>query len=508
MTPAQAAPVAGARKALTQIDDLASAPEDSASGDRRTYRGRDLSEILPQIRAELGSDAIVTHQREGLVGGIGGFFAHRFIEVEAMSPPEQRATLDLYDGEAADPLTELDGVVAVQAREEADTGDFASALAVASRAQADPFDELTSAGSETEREALDSPAVELAAAPSQAIPEAQPEVRRVPAVPTYLAQQAPAAARPTAAVPAATPASPVPPAPAPRVSRENVEPRVDAPRPGGFRPAQEVAPVFIESATEQVQDTETAEVSDAADFMTARGISAAVAAELIADAYSHDLPFARAGGMRDALHACLSRRLPRHPGLPRAGAMVAVVGGGGSGKTHCVAALAASYANASALGVQAVVVGRGATGAELTALVGPHGVSVQAAERGSRAAVELATSRDGMLIVADTAAVSPANGEAIDELALELDGLAPEEVLVALPATSNPVAARQLLTAIASLRPTGLIVTHADETDQLGVAIELSLESGLPLVFIHDGVELPGALKPADPNAIAERLFA
>ena len=41
--------------------------QQSSSG-VRTYRGRTLEEILPQIRAELGADAIILREREGLVG--------------------------------------------------------------------------------------------------------------------------------------------------------------------------------------------------------------------------------------------------------------------------------------------------------------------------------------------------------------------------------------------------------------------------------------------------------
>ena len=40
----------------------------------RTYRGSSLEEILPRIRAELGPDAVITRRREGLTGGVGGFF--------------------------------------------------------------------------------------------------------------------------------------------------------------------------------------------------------------------------------------------------------------------------------------------------------------------------------------------------------------------------------------------------------------------------------------------------
>jgi flagellar biosynthesis protein FlhF len=49
----------------------------------RTFRGKSLEEILPRIRAELGPDAVITRQREGLSGGFGGFFQKQFVEVEA-----------------------------------------------------------------------------------------------------------------------------------------------------------------------------------------------------------------------------------------------------------------------------------------------------------------------------------------------------------------------------------------------------------------------------------------
>jgi flagellar biosynthesis protein FlhF len=51
----------------------------------KVFRGATLEEVLPQIRAELGPDAVVTRRREGVVGGIGGFFGRRCLEVEAVA---------------------------------------------------------------------------------------------------------------------------------------------------------------------------------------------------------------------------------------------------------------------------------------------------------------------------------------------------------------------------------------------------------------------------------------
>ncbi|MEZ5120018.1 MAG: hypothetical protein R2736_00310 [Solirubrobacterales bacterium] len=63
-----------------------SARSGDASGgpDQRTFRGRSLSEVLPQIKQELGEDAVAVEVRHGRTGGVGGFFAQRCVEVDAI----------------------------------------------------------------------------------------------------------------------------------------------------------------------------------------------------------------------------------------------------------------------------------------------------------------------------------------------------------------------------------------------------------------------------------------
>jgi hypothetical protein len=498
MTPAQTATPTDVRERHAGV---AAEPEQlsgaaGAEPERRTYRGRELAELLPRIRAELGPDAVVTCQREGLVGGIRGFFAQRFVEVEAMSAPPP-PLLDIYDGEDAEPPTaEFEAVTLTGADNFEETlvpgeGFFETLDGVVAISSGDDFASALAAASTT------SPAPEAAGARAGGRASAQPDSPLVFAAP---------------------PAAPAP-IDAPTLDRGAVGQPVAASPRAQARPVelpwssavQAADPMLLHSPSSAQAEIESAwlagESREAGEFLIARGISARLAEDLIGDARTHDLPFAGAGGMRDALCGALARRLPRHRGLPRGGALVAVVGAGGSGKTRCAAAIAASYQGASALDVRTVVLGRYDSGAELSSLVEPLGISVQTAERGSRAAVDVASARTGMLVVADTPTVSPADPAGIGMLAVELAALAPEEVLVTLPATSNAAAARQLLAAIAPLSPSGLIVTHADETDQLGTAVELSLESGLPLVYIHSGLELSGALAPADPTATAERLL-
>ncbi|MGH2885847.1 MAG: hypothetical protein ACRDPA_24665, partial [Solirubrobacteraceae bacterium] len=62
----------------------------------RTYRGRKLEDLIPQIRSELGPDAIILRQREGLMGGVGGFFAQKCVEVDAQAAPHM-PSIDIYD---------------------------------------------------------------------------------------------------------------------------------------------------------------------------------------------------------------------------------------------------------------------------------------------------------------------------------------------------------------------------------------------------------------------------
>src|SRR2546423_15193562 len=49
----------------------------------KTFRGLSLAEVEAKVRAELGDDAVIVRQREGLSGGVGGFFQRRIFEVDA-----------------------------------------------------------------------------------------------------------------------------------------------------------------------------------------------------------------------------------------------------------------------------------------------------------------------------------------------------------------------------------------------------------------------------------------
>lgn len=64
----------------------------------KTFQGRSLDEVLPQIKAELGANAVVIGQRTKVEGGVAGFFGTKVIEVTAADRmPSDDQLVDLED---------------------------------------------------------------------------------------------------------------------------------------------------------------------------------------------------------------------------------------------------------------------------------------------------------------------------------------------------------------------------------------------------------------------------
>lgn len=64
----------------------------------KTFQGRSLDEVLPEIRAELGEGAVVIGQRSKVQGGVAGFFGTKVIEVTAADRmPDDEQLVDLED---------------------------------------------------------------------------------------------------------------------------------------------------------------------------------------------------------------------------------------------------------------------------------------------------------------------------------------------------------------------------------------------------------------------------
>jgi flagellar biosynthesis GTPase FlhF len=237
------------------------------------------------------------------------------------------------------------------------------------------------------------------------------------------------------------------------------------------------------------------------------GFDEAFAGELIAAAERYTLALCPRMGLRRAVRKTLAQMIPQVPPPPAAGAAILVAGPGGAGKTSLAQALAETLGTEGAPPVSCATIARGGSDGELLATMAPK-LSAPAAARGKRTLSVLAAARKrGGTLLLDTPAVSPARRPAIRALAGFADELRPERVVVALPATLGAGAACQLLAALEPLRPHSIAITHADETDQLGVAVQAACSFGLAPELALSGDADARTLVRLDPVTLAERLL-
>ena len=496
----------------------------------RTYRGRKLEDLIPQIRSELGPDAIILRQREGLMGGVGGFFAQKCVEVDAQAAPR----VDIYDDEQPVNGWELPdedySLPALPAPEEPPAPEAVAPPVPEPIAPPAPeVPEFTPPPSEGAAESFVSRLEQAAAhvdidelvklvttgglpTPDQ-VDEAPEPIAHEP-VPAPVAAEpvdisTPEPIAPPAPEPVAPPAPevvevPVPAAPAPAPA-----PAVEAPAPVFQAPAPAPAPVPPAAnpwVAKQAGDLDANDATSVAHELTSQGISEAWAQELIVAAAAHRSPLA-GGSLRDAVRATLASTIPAPAPLPATGAAIAFVGAGGAGKTRCAAALASAYAKGSTLAASVVSLGSDDWGGDLKELLKGQNVWVMGAAEGAEASPAVQHGRDGGLVVVDTAGVTPRDPAGVESLSGELRSLSLDAVYIAVPATFSVHAARKLIEGFAALGADGIAVTHADEAEQLGIAAELSHISGMPVAYIHEGLELDGALSAADPSSLAARLL-
>jgi flagellar biosynthesis GTPase FlhF len=408
----------------------------------KTFRASTLTDALAQVRAELGPDAVVVRRREGLHGGMAGFFQKAVVEIEAHSGAP--AGVDLRDDSPA-----LPDVAPALARDAAAAG-FAAALATATR--------------NPEPRPYADPAVDAIPMARDSAPEVGPSMVAVSAG----APRA-GAANPPAAEPAAFVAEPLAaPAPKPLAS------------PATHPSAAHAANPLASPATHP-------EVERVVHALRRAGLSDSFADELIAEATDHGLPFAdgeRPAALRPLVVRALARRLDVAP-LHGPGA-IAVVGAGGSGKTAIVARLATAYAAAGRLPAAVIALRPKDGGAELARLLAPAGVPLSATDDVDGAAARIANLRRGALVLVDTPALPPRPGSERDALTGDLGRLGLDEVHLALPAVLAGEVARDLLAVARDLGANRLAVTHADATARLGMALELAIEARTPVSYLAD----------------------
>ena len=493
----------------------------------RTYRGRSVDELIPVIERELGAEAIVVRRREGLTGGVLGFFQHPYVEIEAMPGAPG---VDIYDEDhsaAAAPPPPLAPPPAL-----ASTPPPPPQAAPPAPAEASP--QPSAAPPPLRTPAYAPPAPGLSQPPPLRTPAyAPPPPAPFPPREQFAPSASPGSAYVTAHLAALARAS------RSRAGireptfetgiREPAYRRAQSERSGEPRPwsndFQEIAarelpqllPRAVEPAPSPPPRAGERRVVAPGSHARARagvaknlqryGISEELAHELIDGASAHALALAPRAGMAQAVRSTLAQRIPVAPPLPTKGAAIVVVGAGGSGKTTCCAALLGAYRKSSSLPASFASITREAEREELRLILSPH-IMKPTPARAPRALRALRRARGEGLAVLDTPNLSPADRAGIRELAGLLAEMKPERVVVALPATLGAAAAAQLLAALRPLGANSLAVTHADETDQIGVAVEAACAFGLAPEYVLDRGRGGGwRLSRVDPAGLAARLL-
>jgi len=468
----------------------------STTTDVKTFRGESLEEVLPQIREELGPDAVILRQRDGLSGGVAGFFQKRCVEVEARAGTKRIDTYAGADEAQARAALEAAAVVADE-----ELSGFEARLEA-------ELDELGDAARELEAD-LDEERFTRAAAPTVPAPTAAAPMPTFPApAPVFPVggadvaegMQSPAIrALFDTAAPFADKLQAADAAIAPHLHGTELEaPSAVEIAEAQLATAVPAAPADIERAIARPAQANTQEIA-----LVQGGLSPALAADVVSETVSHLMPFGSPRGLKRLVRTALARRIPVAGPRALGGAAIAFTGAGGSGKTLTAARLATAYAANSDLDVVVLALRPRDGGAELRALLAPAGVEVEVVETAADAKARVAEAGDRALVVIDTPAISPADEDAVRALATELRRIKGSEVQLCLPATLSAAAGERVVAALRPLRPAGIVLTHVDETPTVGAVVELAIAGGPPLSLVGSGTALDGGLDLADPAAIA-----
>jgi flagellar biosynthesis protein FlhF len=445
----------------------------------KTYAGRSLADIVPQIRDELGSGAVILKQRPIRTGGVGGFFAKTGIEVLAA---ESDPTAEPAPAAAA-PASPRPAPASV-----APAAAGATATAVAPRTQVDVQDGES-------REALLRETFAEALRAHVAVDE--PELEEEP----LLAVAGGATARVAAGAAYGGRTRPMDPVRigATRTARGRL--RI-APEP------MDVAPLDDEAA-------------DLALELERAGLAPDAAEALVREVRLHVEPFA-AGRLRDLARRRIASRFRVEQGWEPDGAArrIAVVGASGVGKTTAIANLAAGYTSAGLM-VGIVVLDRpvndahpmlprlGATAGSEADRALAYMAGADVLRVGSVAEMRRGIQRLGVrdVVVVDTPGLAVGDEPGMAHLKSLLEAAAPHETHAAVPLGIAEREAAAMLSRLARVGANRLLVTKTDEARFAGPLYGLATVYDLPFSYLGCGPRVPGDLVAADGVSIAERIL-
>jgi flagellar biosynthesis GTPase FlhF len=418
----------------------------SVDTETTVYRGDTLEELLPQIREELGSDAVIVRQREGIVGGVGGFFGKKCVEVEARPAQPRpsmpsRSVVDAYDtGEPAfEPEPEPFFEPAPAPTFAPEPGNH---LLETLMAQTSPFGD------------------ELAAA---IVTADEPELKLDPL--TVLEADRPSALGDIAARPVKAPAT-------------------------------VVRPVVDEPALARAN-------------MEAAGIPASIVDEIFAEIERTVRPFEPHTSYRELARRALAERIPVVHGWKTKRRTIALLGLADSGRTLTAAKLAQAYARAGR-SVTALSLEPARDAGRLGELTDRSGVGLEVADSLESVRLAKRRARNSELVVVDTPPLGdPVDGRRVKPLLRMLEELKPDETHLLVPATADSAIARAFVgSLLRHVTPTRILITHTDARPHTGVAVGLSVAENIPVSFVTEGDRAVGGITLAARDDLARMVLA
>lgn len=425
----------------------------------KTYVGRSLEELAPQIREELGPDAVILSQRQGLKGGVGGFFSTKSIEVLAA---DRMPAKDAQQAQQpADPAPERQGM--------SDTDKERAALVISALG---------------EMRARQTPAV--AAAAAYAAPAEDLEL------PDFAGSMGPVA------FPAEQPAESEP-EPAPEQSASIiVEEQLG-----------EHGMLLAPRLPEIEQASSSGDAIALLDELDRAGVATDIARAVVEAAERHLQPFQPATPLRDLVRARIRSIVRVEAGWGDSGQRtLAVAGPTGSGKTTVLLKLAERYCAAGlsvgVLALEPVPSGRTRMGDALddSLTFDLRRASSISAVRAARRAF---AGHD--IVLVDTPGSAMVEGTARDSLLTLLAECGIDELHAVLPLGMADRELAHVLSRLVDLGANRLLATKLDETHFSGALLTLAATSQLPLAYLSSGPRINDEFDVADGGSICDRIL-
>ena len=220
----------------------------------------------------------------------------------------------------------------------------------------------------------------------------------------------------------------------------------------------------------------------------------------------HGLAVARPPDLTAELVAAVGRARPIWQSPP--GAVCAIVGACGVGKTRTLVKLAAlsTFVHNRRVGIVTTDVHRIGGLAPLESFCEILGLPVRRAGDRAELRAALESLDDHDLVLIDTPGASPRDGSTLGYLT-ELLGSVSARVHLAVAATTRVDDVRTLTDRLALGRVDSVLVTKLDEARGPGAALSASVGVGRPISHLCAGQEIPDDCEAIDPAAFADRVL-